>query len=111
MRPRLSVLQTLMNTGYGDKFNYTAQAAEAISQLKLDTIRGKRWGGSGEGKETRLERSTLHSLCLHFAFGFLKCCLGIVREPQTRTMKWHKQKQLKSETDEAEEYEEEEEEE
>lgn len=112
MRPRLSVLQTLMNTGYGDKFNYSAQAAEAISQLKLDTIRGQgAEGGSGVGKETRLERSTLQSLCLHFAFGFLKCCLGIVREPQTRTMKWHKQKQLKSETDEAEEQEEEEEEE
>lgn len=30
-----------MNTGYGDKFNYSAQAAEAISQLKLDTIRGQ----------------------------------------------------------------------
>lgn len=39
------VLQTLMNTGYGDKFNYTAQAAEAISQLKLDMIRGQ--GGRG----------------------------------------------------------------
>lgn len=42
-----------------------------------------------EVKEVRRD-TTLQSLCLHFAFGFLKCCLGIVREPQTRTMKWHK---------------------
>lgn len=42
-----------------------------------------------EVKEVRRD-TTLHSLCLRFAFGFLKCCLGIVREPQTRTMKWHK---------------------
>lgn len=47
-------------------------------------------GGGEVEREDKTLHSTRHSLCLHSAFGFLKCCLGIVREPQTRTMKWHK---------------------
>lgn len=47
------------------------------------------WCGSGVGKETRLYAQCF-TLCASLCFWLLKCCLGIVREPQTRTMKWHK---------------------
>lgn len=53
-----------MNTGYGDKFNYSAQAAEAISQLKHDTPKGE----GGVVKEVRREGDTTLRFTLLLAF-------------------------------------------